>query len=316
MDFYSESIAKGWNISWYVSASLFLHINDQRAYAIKTGVYFDVTITNTSTIFLSLHNTALRETNGPVNGFDLLTSPVPLVNPGHLSFRPTVSMDKPAPPISLLARIDQEEYILLPNSSSLVSVRSNDLNPDVEHQVRVIAPMIDDSVKGVMQFEGLWISKGGKLLRVEGSLLDEEFADEDELQAENEKIGKKHQLGLASIIESNHGDIANEAIESEDEIQIVLENRKKILEIITDTPGSQSGKHKGRRVGGVDGLLSGVMGWEYLLGEMFSVDHVTIGIDGMCLTQDCIGGIGTPSGMGDVFFRRFVVFHLQEVDQF
>ena len=59
--------------------------------------------------------------------------------------------------------------------------------------------------------------------------------------------------------------------------------------------------------GGADGLLAGVMRWEYLLGEMFGVDHVTIGVDGMCLIQDCVGGTGNPSGMGDIFFRRYLM---------
>lgn len=53
-------------------------------------------------------------------------------------------------------------------------------------------------------------------------------------------------------------------------------------------------------------MLAGVMGWEYLLGEMFGADHVGIGVDGMCLTPDCIGGTGQPAGLGDVFFRRSV----------
>ena len=55
------------------------------------------------------------------------------------------------------------------------------------------------------------------------------------------------------------------------------------------------------------GLLAGGMGWEYLLGEIFGADHVGVGVDGMGLTQDCIGGVCEPSGIGDVFFRRLVL---------
>ena len=94
------------------------------------------------------------------------------------------------------------------------------------------------------------------------------------------------------------------ATSDEDEIPIEIQERKKILEVITDSPGSLSGRQRGRRTGGADGLLAGVMGWEYLLGEMFAADHVGIGVDGMCLTQNCVGGTGQPAGMGDVFFRR------------
>lgn len=81
--------------------------------------------------------------------------------------------------------------------------------------------------------------------------------------------------------------------------------RRKVLEVVTDSPGSFTRKQRSQRSGGADGLLAGVMGWEYLLGEMFGADHVGIGVDGMCLTQDCIGGTGSPAGMGDVFFRRY-----------
>lgn len=235
-----------------------------------------------------------------------MSTATPASNIGHLSFRPVSLRDKPAPPISLLARVDQEEYILLPNSTALVEIHSGDLNPDIEHHVRIIAPMTDDRGIGVVEFEGLWLSKGGKLLRVEGSRLAEEYEDEDALQAENENIGEKHRVGLSGIMSDDGRRKSVEEIaddEEEDDI-FAVGDRKKVLEVITDNPGSLGGKNRGRRTGGADGLLAGVMGWEYLLGEMFGVDHVGIGVDGMCLTQDCIGGTGEPYGIGDVFFRR------------
>lgn len=225
---------------------------------------------------------------------------------GHLSFHLVSLRDKPAPPISLLARVDQEEYILLPNSTALVEIRSGDLNPNVEHHVRIIAPMTDDYGTGTVQFEGLWLSKGGKILRVEGSLLAEEYEDEDALQAENESIGEKHRLGLSGIMsdDGRRKSVEETADDEEDGEIFAIGDRKKILEVITDNPGHFGGKYMGRQTGSADGLLAGVMGWEYLLGEMFGVDHVSIGVDGMCLTQDCIGGTGEPYGIGDVFFRR------------
>ena len=209
--------------------------------------------------------------------------------------------------MSLLARVDQEEYVLLPNSSLLVSIRDEDLNPHLQHQIRIIVPMTDDHGNGIIQLEGVWLSKEGRLVRIEGSLLDEDFADEDSLHAESAKIGEKHRDSLREMLNSVHSEEIEEVSEVQSEIAPTsMDHRKKILEIITDVPGSLSGKNKGKRRGGVDGLLAGVMGWEYLLGEMFGVDHVTISVDGMCLTQDCIGAVGNPSGLGDVFFRRYV----------
>ena len=166
--------------------------------------------------------------------------------------------------------------------------------------------MTDDHGDGIIQLEGVWLSKHGRLVRIEGSLLDENSADEDSLYAESARVGVKHQDGLKELLQSSHSDDLEDHKEPQPEGVISsLDYRKKILEIVTDAPGSSCGKNKGKRRGGAEGLLAGVMGWEYLLGEMFSVDHVTIGVDGMCLTQDCIGAVGTPSGLGDVFFRRY-----------
>ena len=79
--------------------------------------------------------------------------------------------------------------------------------------------------------------------------------------------------------------------------------QRRMLEIVTDLPGSVA--EKGRRNSGTSrNILGGVLGWEYLLGEMFGSDHVTIGGDVMCLIPDCIGGRGSPAGLADVFFQR------------
>lgn len=225
----------------------------------------------------------------------------------HYSFHP-IPGDKAAPPVSLLARVDDQEYILLPKSSSLVTISSNGLDERIEHHIRVVAPMTDDHGLGVVELEGLWLSKGGKLVKVAGSLLSEDYANEDLLDAENDQVGERHRTGLSDIekdgTSKSDRQKASDTTE-EDELAIAYQDRKKLLEVITDSPGSMTGKQRGRRVGGADGLLSGVMGWEYLLGEMFGADHVGIGVDGMCLTPDCIGGSGEPAGMGDVFFRRY-----------
>ena len=166
--------------------------------------------------------------------------------------------------------------------------------------------MTDDHGKGLVQLEGIWLSKGGKLLHLKGSLFEKGPEDEDEFDAQSERIREKHRLGLSSILKdtgrrkpkeelSMHG----EAMESP-----YIEKRKKLLEVITDSPGSLNGKGTGKRTGGAEGLLAGVMGWEYLLGEMFNIDHVSIAVDGMCLMQDYMGETREIPGIGDVFFRR------------
>ncbi|PVH89051.1 hypothetical protein DL98DRAFT_544096 [Cadophora sp. DSE1049] len=79
--------------------------------------------------------------------------------------------------------------------------------------------------------------------------------------------------------------------------------QRRMLEIVTDLPGSMAERDRQKNSDTSRGILGGVMGWEYLLGEMFGSDHVTIGNDGMCLIPDCIGGRGSPAGLADVFFQ-------------
>ena len=271
------------------------------------GVYFDISFTKTTTLLLSLHNAPQSKSSSKsTTSQAAIESPLKTqTNPSRLSFRHSPLLDEPASPVSLLARVDQEEYVLLPNSSLLVSIRSNDLDADVEHSVRVIVPMTDSYGKDIVQLEGIWLSKHGKLIPVEGSLLDEDFEDEDALYADNPSVGEKHKIGLDAMLRLGPAP-DKEPIRTPEAATAtsVLRERKKVLEVITDNRGSLSSSNRGKRAGGADGLLAGVMGWEYLLGEMFSIDHVAIGVDNMCLTQDCIGGAGYPSGMGDVFFRR------------
>ena len=275
------------------------------AYRRFTGAYFDIKIKNTTSLLLALHNAPYQESTTPSS---VLETPTRLVHGHrkHYSFHP-IPADKAALPISLLAEVDDEEYILLPNCSSLVTISSKGLNARTEHHVRIVAPMTDDHGLGIVELEGLWLSKGGKLVKVPGSLLSEDYVNEDLLNAENDQVGAKHQTGLSDIGEdgtSKSGRQPAGIVAEDDDSSSVDQDRKKLLEIITDSPGSLSGKQRIRRTGGADGLLSGVMGWEYLLGEMFRVDHVGIGVEGMCLVPDCIGGTGEPAGMGDVFFRR------------
>ncbi|KAI4196617.1 MAG: hypothetical protein LQ350_006440 [Teloschistes chrysophthalmus] len=254
--------------------------------------------------FFPPSNPKINPLNAPaVTAHDDLSNPVP--HSGHVSFRPESPNAKPAAPVSLLARIDQEEYVLLPNSSFLVSICSGSLSRDEVHNIRIIAPMTDDHGQGMIQLEGLWLSKGGQFERIDGTIQTDDFEDQDIMGAENDEVGGKHQSGLRKLLNGHKRNGlggGQRVLKDAEELQD-FRDRRKILEIISDTPGSFSRRRQVKRSGGADGLLAGVMGWEYLLGEMFGVDHVAIGVDGMCLTQECIGGTGEPAGLGDVFFR-------------
>lgn len=183
-----------------------------------------------------------------------------------LAFLPPTNVSSAAP-ISLLAKVDDEEYAVIPNATSITSVRRGNLDPNSRHDIRIIAPMVSSDNVETFQVEGIWIDEGGQLLPCGTSDLENNFPPA--------------QSKYPSPVQ------------------------KKMLEVVTDLPGSKAGKDRRKNSGITHGILGGVTGWEYLLGEMFGSDHVTIGMDGMCLIQDCIGGTGSPVGLADVFFQRF-----------
>ena len=193
-----------------------------------------------------------------------------------MAFLPTTNISH-AEPISLLALVDDDEYISLPNASSIVTVRSGNLELHSRHEVRIIAPMVGGIVVETLQIEGLWIDEGGELLPFEP---------------------------VSANLVATDGRLPNAPEPARPR------PHRKMLEIVTDLPGSMAGRDKWKNTGTTRGIIGGVMGWEYLLGEMFGVDHVMVGVDGMCLIQDCIGGRGAPAGIADVFFQRFAIIHV------
>ncbi|PBP22147.1 LigA protein [Diplocarpon rosae] len=208
------------------------------------GVYVDFVVDGSSTVLLSLHNSELQ-TKPSTRYSSAVTATLP--------FLPLTNTSRAAP-ISLLVRIDDEEYIVLPNATSIVSISHGSLS-QTRHEIRVIAPMAGGDILQVFQIEGIWIDEGGQLLPYQNL----------------------------------HEQIAQTA--------------RKMLEIVTDLPGSLAGRDRRKSIGTGRDILGGVLGWEYLLGEMFASDHVTIGMDGMCLISDCVGGRESPAGLADVFFQ-------------
>ncbi|KAL9053087.1 MAG: hypothetical protein Q9162_005009 [Coniocarpon cinnabarinum] len=272
-------------------------------------VYFDLNVTNTSTVVVSLQNqkTQNKPTELPLEKHAELEErdvPQPGQQYSQYTFSAASRLRVSAPPVSLLALVDNEEYVVLPNATSLVPVRMKDLNKKGYHTIRVIAPMTDDAGMGVVQLDGIWLDKGGQLVPVEGSTASVGQSIEDDFDAESDEIGRSHRLGLASFMRGSEKGQTQAGDDEDEEETPDFRRRKKLIEIVTDTPAHLDNRPRHTsRTREADNLLSGVVGWEYLIGEMFSIDHVSIGAEGMCLVHDCVGGTGTPSGMGDTFFR-------------
>ncbi|APA12000.1 hypothetical protein sscle_08g067700 [Sclerotinia sclerotiorum 1980 UF-70] len=239
----------------------------------KDGIYLDIAFNGSSTILISLHNSEQK-------AHDKRTS---LQNKTAKSGLPPLLDHTSAEPISLLTQVDDEEYVILPNATSLVAIRTKDLDPHSRHLIRIIAPMVGRDTVETFQFLGVWLDEGGQLIPVQDPMASTRNA----------------QLHTKDIASEEFGFPISD---------LPLQNtpQRKMLEILTDLPGSMTGLDRRKhRISSnlATGILGGVMGWEYLTGEMFGSDHVTIGMDGMCLVQDCIGGRGTPAGLADVFFQ-------------
>lgn len=126
----------------------------------------------------------------------------------------------------MLVRIDDDEYIVLPNATSIVAIRKGDLDPIPRHEIRIIAPMVGGHKVETLQVEGIWVEEGGQLLPLEliatigGGLSREQ-------QATQTATGPLHW---------------------------------KMLEIIADLPGSVTGRDRLKTIGSNHGILGGVMG--------------------------------------------------------
>ncbi len=168
--------------------------------------------------------------------------------------------------------MDDEEFIVLPNASSIVSICRGSLDPQLRHDIRILAPMVEGASVETLQVEGLWIDTQGQLLPPDASSGQEE------------------------------GSLSGDQLKSQS--QLISPGRIKMLEILTDLPGSMSEKEKDHQIRPAHRILRELMSWQYLIGQMFDSDHFTIGMEGMCLIPDCIGGRGAPAGLADIFFQR------------
>ena len=233
-------------------------------------MYFDFAFNGSTSVFVSLHNSKHRGRSPAQHSTR--------VSPEITAF--LLTNTSRAGPISILARIDDDEYRVLPNATSIVALRLKDLDSHTRHDIRIIAPMVGDQAVETLQIEGIWIDVAGQLFPY-------------------------------TISHSSSDEAVNPSqIEATAFASAMVQ--RKMLEIVTDLPGSRAGRDRHNDIGTIRGIVNGVTGWEFLIGEMFgsAVDHVTVGVEGMCLVQDCIGGTGSPAGLADVFFQRFLTFLL------
>jgi hypothetical protein len=122
-----------------------------------------------------------------------------------------------AEPISLLVRVDDDEYIVLPNAMSIVTIRKGNLDVHSRHSIRVITPMVRENAVETLQVKGIYIDQGGQLLpfaTLSEHVLDDSVSSLEEGQASRENA---------------------------------IQPPEKMLEIVTDLPGSMAGGDRRRK---------------------------------------------------------------------
>jgi hypothetical protein len=140
------------------------------------GIYLDVAFNGSSTFFLSLHNYIQPTHAGESQSKNISAG----------ALLPPQLDTSSAEPISLLAQVDDDEYIILPNATSLVTIRTKDLDPYSTHNIRIIAPMTGKDSIETFQFLGLWIDAEGQLIPVRNPNPTQEPKTEHEHDANNE----------------------------------------------------------------------------------------------------------------------------------
>ncbi|TVY41066.1 hypothetical protein LSUB1_G003364 [Lachnellula subtilissima] len=118
------------------------------------GVYFDFAFNSTRRVLLSLHN------SDPSGGTAAIEPPS---DAPTLAVLPSTKLLS-AEPISLLVRVDDTEYIVLPNATSLTIIQTGKLDEHSFHSIRVIAPMVRENVVETLQVKGIYIDQRGQLL--------------------------------------------------------------------------------------------------------------------------------------------------------
>ncbi|KAF4633127.1 hypothetical protein G7Y89_g4999 [Cudoniella acicularis] len=210
------------------------------------GVYFDFSFSGSTTLLLSLHN---KHHEPPQQSAESMATPP------SLGFFPLANSTA-AEPISLLVRIDDDEYIAL-------------------HRIRVIAPMVRDDLVETLQVKGIYIDESGQL------------------------------LPLDAVVSGSEDDASSESSPEGDDTQITSLTLKKMLEVVTDFPGSTAWRERYKTTSTTRDILGGVMGWEYLLGEMFDADHAAISTDAVDASRHADSAPNTAGGVPILIMRPF-----------
>jgi hypothetical protein len=257
------------------------------------GAYLEFVVHNCSSVYLSLHSSH----RPGIEQESVFRERRNLEKP-PLSFDPVGSNTSPGPPTSLVSRIDFGESRYFRQSGRwLVAITTGVLDPMSDHIVRITASSIDEDLHEAMKFEGVWLNEGGSLISSQAKK--DPTQPRVILDAASLKSNKTPQ-GLQQSYDTSGMENARRENLSARALWHPVMLPRKTLEIVSDvalTVPAWIDKSS----------LLALEGWQQLVGDMFGADHVTITMEGMCLTSPCINGAAQSATIKDAFFRRYRV---------
>ncbi|KAL9625338.1 MAG: hypothetical protein Q9160_000401 [Pyrenula sp. 1 TL-2023] len=233
------------------------------------GAYLEFIIHNSSSLFLSLYNSGQTSVAVPPSvdwssGSDLR----------HLDLRSTKGRHQPAAPVSLVVIIDEHELVVYPaTGSGIVEVADGILDASSSHHFRIIYSGYPWDSGGTLQLEGFWISIGGQVSHIH---------DDGNIRRDDQNVKSLQQ---------------NSSIP-----KLLPRFPRKLLEIITDS-SRQLAPNSTSTTTSTEGVLEDLATWDYLVGEMFNADHVTLSVNDLCLAPDCNGSDSSSITISDTFYR-------------
>lgn len=235
-----------------------------------TGAYLEFIIHNSSSLFLSLYNS--RQTSvakrKSVNGSS--SSDI-----RHLDLRSTEGRHQPAAPVSLIVIIDGHELVAHPlTGAGIVEVADGILDASLSHHFRIIYSRYSCESVGTLQLEGFWMNIGGQMSHIH---------DNSNTRRDDQNV-RSSQQNLSTTKPTSR-------------------RRRKSLEVITDVPRLHA-PNSTFTAASTKGVLQDLTKWDYLLGETFKADRVTLSVDGLCLAPDCQGSDSSRVTISDTFYRR------------
>lgn len=252
------------------------------------GAYLEFRVRNCSTAFAALHNTDIERTTQ-----ELALEGRSISEDIHLDFRPVSERARNAPPVSLISQIDNKEHETFWRSAKgLVAVAVGDLDASADHLIRLIATGTEHEEHGGLQFEGVWLNVGGALTswHIQPTIPEVAPGAGALLPKKSAKLSQS-KMEMSGLQDTTVGGVS-------DKVSPYLPlGHRKTVEMVSDVPRS-------RRSPVENGSLAAVKGFEDLVGDMFAVDHVSISMEGMCLTSPCIGATKQAASVREAYFRR------------